>query len=322
MSCRRSSTGDLFVAMTFEALHRKCLCDLWDGDSVHFFDPMDECARDRFMACEAALGYVPADWISQSRRLKWIQLDGVGFDDYTQLDWRELGQRVVMTNIAGLASDLVAQTAVAGVLGIYRDLPDLIRLQARKLWQKDAIRARSRSLIGKQILLAGYGSIAKRIEQLLEGFGCRFSRFSLSGVQADLCNVADVLAILPRMDVVICSLPETSATRGMIDAQWFSRMRSDALLVNVGRGGVVDESAVIELLQNGHLHSAMLDVTDQEPLPSDSPLWEMPNVLLTQHTAGGDRNEQDRKINLFAENLRRYRNREALLHTVDWTKGY
>src|SRR5690606_32381870 len=219
-------------------------------------------------------------------------------------------------------ADAVAQTALAGLLALVRGVDRLARLQAQRRWDCAAIRGSIRTLSGADVVVMGYGGIGRRFPELLAPFGCRVPRFAPPAPEAELKNVAALDAALPQADVVFAALPEHPDTVGLLCAQRLRRLKPTAIVVNVGRGSVLDEAALVELLRRDELGGAVLDVTAQEPLPADHPLWGLPNVVLTQHTAGGECDEIDRKIAFFTDNCRRYRDGLPLRSQIDWSKGY
>lgn len=274
--------------------------------------------RQRFEGCEASFGRCPLPWIADSPSLRWIQLDSVGFDDLAKLDWPTLGRRVTVTNLAGFFADPVAESALAGVLALLRGIDRLALLQSRKSWQKLELRPTLRTLRGASVLLVGRGSIGRRFEALIAPFGCRVTattaRHPLPPVELDRA--------LASADVVFSSLPETTATRNFFDATRLALLKPRAIFVNVGRGGVVDETALAAALQARRLGGAVLDVTVVEPLPPESPLWTCPNVILTQHTGGGTEDEGMRKVEAFLDNFHRFTAGRPLAGVVDFARGY
>ena len=272
--------------------------------------------------CEVAFGNLPANWIQKLPALRWVQLESVGFAEYAPLDWAQLGRRITVTNMAGFFTDPVAETVLAGILGHYRGTHEMARLQAKRDWRKDELRAKLKLLRGAAVLLAGFGLIARRIRQMLEPFGCQLTSFARQATDADLHTTAELEAALPHTDIVIMTLPQTPQTVKLFDARRLDLIRHGALIVNVGRGTVVDENALVQRLRHGHLGGAVIDTTVEEPLPDDHPLWTCPNTILTQHTAGGTANEMDRKIDFFHWNLRSYCKDKPLKSVVDWQRGY
>ncbi len=266
--------------------------------------------------CDIAFGNPDPDDLLSAETLRWVQLESVGFGEYIDLDWSGLGSRVTLTNLAGFFCDPVAETALAGILALGRGVNHLVRLQAAGEWVGDPIRADLRLLKGAHVVMLGYGAINRRLAELLQPFGC-----TISPVGSDAAP--DKLdAVLPTTDILVSAVPDTPATRNLMNADRLALLPANAVFVNLGRGSVVDEAALAGALRRGHLAGAVLDVTCEEPLPADHPFWRCPNTLLTQHTGGGTNDEMDRKIDMFMENLQRYRNGAPLMGVVDMNRGY
>jgi glyoxylate/hydroxypyruvate reductase A len=288
-------------------------------ETVHIAHPDGLTTRDReaFAAAEIALGNCPAEWIAASTSLRWLQLASTGLDGYTRLAWRP---EVICTNLPGAFADPVAQTCVAGMLMHYRGLDRLVALQRSALWHRAELRPRLRTMVGQRVLMLGAGVIAQRVVTLLAPFGCEVTTFARRS--GDITTIDELDGALPDADIVCAVLPDTEQTRRLLDRRRLGLMKTNSLLVNAGRGSLIDETALIDALRAGHLAGAVLDVTVDEPLPPESPLWTCPNLLLTQHTAGGSNNENHTTIAVFAENLRRYRAGLPMHGIVDWQRGY
>ena len=262
------------------------------------------------------LGNPPAAWFDQPLpRLKFWQLDSAGFDGYKQVD--------VLASIANMGDYFAwpcAETMVAGVLALYRCIPELAVLQSRSEWVGAPIRSRTDLLSQKRVVILGTGTIGRAVRQMLTGFNCPVQMLARTDPQADLHSPDDLKAVLPQTDIVVNCLPGTA--KGFFSAELIAAMQPGSLYANVGRGSTTDESALISALQSGRLGGAVLDVTDREPLPADSPLWTMPNVLLTQHTGGGQPNEDAGKVAQFLRNLKHFQAGEPLENAVDLGRGY
>ena len=213
-----------------------------------------------------------------------------------------------------------AETMVAGILAFYRGIPGLVKAQDQKKWQNKQIRPTLDLLGTKQVIILGAGAIAQATKQMLSGFGCRVKLTARSNPAADIYSFEDLLAVLPDTDLVINTLP--GGVEKYVSEEFLAAMQLGSLYASVGRGSTTDEQALIRALQSGRLVGAVLDVTEKEPLPETSPLWEMGQVLLTQHTGGGYLYEDEGKIKLFLQNVDRFRNREQIENLVDLSRGY
>ncbi len=266
--------------------------------------------------CDVAFGNPDVQALTEADALRWIQLESVGFGEYADLDWDELGQRLTLTNLAGFFADPVAETALAGLLALARGIDDLVRLQVNATWEGDPIRTRLRSLTGSHVVMVGFGAINRRLAALLAPFACQITPIR-SETLADEMDRA-----LANADIVVCTAPDIPATRGLFDAARLALMPRHAVFANLGRGSIVDEAALAAALNTGQLGGAVLDVTVDEPLPADHPFWRCPNTILTQHTGGGTVDEVNRKIDVFLANFGRYSRGEPLSGIVDMMKGY
>lgn len=214
----------------------------------------------------------------------------------------------------------MAQTILGGILALNRGIDQMVRLKDRRDWQKVYFHPRLQIVKGAHVLLLGAGSVTTRVRELLAQFGCTFTAFGRTS--GDIHTPAELDDALPKADIVCAAMPDTPGTRGLLDASRIARFKRSALFLNVGRGSLVDEGALIAALKAGLLRGALLDVTVREPPDLDDPLWTCPRLILTQHcSAGTDRVHLD-TIAFFGENLARYRAGQPLLNTIDWTKGY
>ncbi|MGI9498905.1 MAG: D-2-hydroxyacid dehydrogenase [Geminicoccaceae bacterium] len=279
----------------------------WD---VRFQAPSDPCD------CSVVFGNPEPNVMAANRALGWLQLESVGFGEYTALDWARPGGAVQVTNLAGFFADPVAETALAGLLALGRGIDRLAILKQQAEWVGDPLREDLRLLKGAHVLLFGYGAINGRLAELLSPFGCNITRFT-SDWTVDALDAA-----LAKADIIVASVPDMPVTRGLFDHARVAGMKPGAVFCNFGRGSLVDEGALAEALQSGHLGGAVIDVTEDEPLPSPHPFWQCPNTLVTQHSGGGTADELDRKIDVFLANLTRYRAGEPLVGLVDFAKGY
>ena len=264
---------------------------------------------------DVLLGNPRPDALAGPLRLRWWQLDSAGFDKYVQLN-----VAFPVTNMGDLFAWPCAETIVAGVLALYRHLPELTRLQAEKRWVGVPIRPTLRLLRGQRAVVLGAGAIGRAVAQMLRGFNCSVQLLARTDPSATLHTPDELRAVLPETDLVINCLPGTLTN--FFDKSLIAAMKPGSVFANVGRGSTVDEPALIEALQTGHLGGAVLDVTAVEPLPTDNPLWTMPTVLLTQHTGGGQPGEERGKLDRFLANWHRFQANEPLLDQVTLGRGY
>jgi phosphoglycerate dehydrogenase-like enzyme len=232
-------------------------------------------------------------------------------------------ERVAISSASGVHAVPLAEWSIFGLLAFAKDLPRLRRDGAERAWPHYP----TTELRGQTLLVVGVGAIGLEVARLASAFGMR-----VVGVKRETGErVPHVDSLHPPEQLrelvgdahaIVVTLPLTDETRGLIDRDTIERMRDGAVFVNVGRGRVVDEEALIDALRSGKLAGAALDVTYKEPLPPESPLWEMENVILSPHTAALSWHENERIVELFAENLRRYLRGDGLLSRVRTTVFY
>ena len=272
--------------------------------------------RTAFQTADLLLGNPPLAWFAGPLpNLKFWQLDSAGFDGYQSVQ--------TMAQVANMGDYYAwpcAETMVAGLLAHYRRIPELALLQRQREWVGVPIRARTGLLRHKRVVILGSGTIGRAMRQMLTGFGCAVTMLARTDPQADLHSADELRAVLPQTDIVVNCLPGTAT--GFFSADLIAAMMSGSLYASVGRGTTTDEPALIGALRSGQLGGAILDVTATEPLPADSPLWTLPNVLLTQHTGGGQPDEDTGKLGLFLRNLDLFRAGEPVENAVELGRGY
>jgi len=260
----------------------------------------------------------PASLLSDLPKLKWIQLYSAGFEYYS-----ELTISATVTNMRDFFSEPCAETAIAGILSLYRGMSDFALLKQEKKWVGQKMRPALNTLQKKSVLILGAGNIGKRIEKILMGFDCNIHFYARTRAERVVTTIPEVEALIPTADIIIACLPGTEETKGFFKTTMIKLMKPSAIFVNVGRGNLVaDELALAKALMNHEIGGAVLDVTFDEPLPADHPLWTCPNTILSQHSAGGDANESLGLLNFFLENLQRYKTQQPLLNQVQLNKGY
>lgn len=287
----------------------------------------DERRWEEMIAAAEVLYGIPGDspeglaWaVRGARGLRWVQATSAGAGEQVrgaELTREEL-ERVIVTSAAGVHAGPLAEFALFGLLAFAKGLPRLLDDQRAHRWGHYPVD----ELSGRTLLIVGLGQIGAEVARLASAFGMRVIGLNRrgSGSWPYVDRVAGIDALerwLPEADAIVISVPLTSETAGLLDAGAIARIKPGATFVNIGRGGVVDEAALIEALRSERLAGAALDVFANEPLPADSPLWELPNVLLAPHTAGLSMNEDERIVSLFVENLGRYLRGERLRNQVD-----
>lgn len=264
-----------------------------------------------------------------ARRLRWIHSQAAAVH---QLMFPELvNSDVVITNAREVHGPVVAEQVIAMLLALAKQIPAAVRFQQQHIWGLDHIsrdRSRVRDIAGATLGLVGLGSIGRNVARHASAMGMRViaarehpEKEKPAGVD-EVFPTAKLIELLAQSDYVVLSTPVTPETTGMIGQEELAAMKPTACLINVGRGPLIQESALIEALRNCKIGGAALDVFDEEPLPSDSPFWDLENVLLTPHTAGVSEKMWERHYALFSENLHRYLAGKPLLGLVNKQLGY
>ena len=254
--------------------------------------------------------------IGAATGLKWLNSLFAGVEQFPLEDLAQRG--VMLTNGAGINAVPIAEYVVMLMLSHAKGYRDVVRAQDRHEWLRDS--PGKRELFGSKALILGYGGIGQEIGQRLEAFGVEVSKVSRSGGAGRLAPGA-WRAALGRFDWIIIAVPATSETTGMIGATELAAMRSDAVVVNIARGSVIDQPALLAALQSGTIGGALLDVTTPEPLPAENPLWD--HAEITMHLSGRAQSlAMQRSADRFLANLDRYRRGEALVPLVDYARGY
>ncbi len=245
------------------------------------------------------------DVLTASHSLRWMHVHSAGADRPIYEAMHARG--VVVTTSSGANAPVVAQTAVLGLLALARHWPRLLAAQRECRWAPLLATGLPRDLQGQTAVLVGWGPVGQQIGRLLQAFGLRVvvvRRSSAScgpGVQSVAAPALH--QVLPSADWLVLACALTPETRGMIGARELALLPAHCGVINVSRGDVVDESALIDALRKGHLGGAYLDVFAREPLPEDSPLWDLPNVLVTPHSAGFSDGNEERVADIFLDNL-------------------
>jgi D-3-phosphoglycerate dehydrogenase len=273
--------------------------------------------------CGHAKVPVPWDEVVRGGRLRWIQSSAAGLDHCLVPSVVE--SDITVTSASGVLANQVADHTMALLTGILRDLPTYFRAQQKH----EFIRRPTRDLHGARIGIIGMGRNGRRLAEVLSAFRTTIVATDWwAGEMKKPPQVAELLAaeavdeILPQVDILILAAPLTDQTQGMIDAQRLALLPRGAIVINVARGPLVVTEDLIAALESGHLGGAGVDVTEPEPLPPESRLWELPNVIITPHVGGQAASRIDDMTNFIAANIRRYRMGEPLVNLVDKRLGF
>lgn len=286
--------------------------------AVHIYAGRRTVTPEQLAQATVILGWPRPQDLAQCQNLKWLQTMWAGTEEYTAPGILPPG--AALTSSSGSNSQSVAEHMLACLLALCRKLPQCRDNQLKEQWVD---LGNMKTISGATVLVVGAGHIGSQFASR-----CRALGAYTIGLKRDLSRPVEGFdqlytmqrldELLPQADVVALSLPHSSATVGLMDARRLSLMKPDAILLNAGRGSVLDQDALLSLLQSGRLWGAALDVTDPEPLPAGHPLWSTPNLLLTPHLAGGMRLELTRKncVQMALDNLQRYLSGQSLHNRV------
>lgn len=274
---------------------------------------------------EIAAGRVPLEIVLQGPRLRWYQQWGAGAD--WLLRHPEMRQReVIITNASGVHAIPISEHVLALLLALARQIPDAVRAQDQRQWRRQEM-GEVFELAGKTMVLVGVGAIGGRIARLaaaleMQVIGVRRDPLRPAAGVARMVGPETLDEVLPSADFLVLTAPLTQETERLINEARLRRMKPHSVIINIGRGRTIDQAALIRALQEGWIGGAGLDVTDPEPLPADSPLWGLPNVLITAHYAGCTPAYDARALTIFMDNLARYVAGQPLRNVVDKRQGY
>jgi len=265
----------------------------------------------------------PPNTITRAPRLKWIQVTSAGVDRWRDTDtWKS---RIILTGVSGIHATPIGEFVLGLMLMFAKGAPLSFQMKQKRQWQRYAPRV----LRSKTVGIIGLGHIGSEVARLSKAFGMRVIATRRSAKQPGKARYVDTLLPAERMpqllaesDYVVLCLPLTPETHHIIGQAELKAMKPSAYIINIGRGRLIDEAALIRALDEKRIAGAGLDVTETEPLPSESRLWDFDNVILSPHVAGGMEDYMMRATELFCENLRRYLNGKKLLNVINRKKGY
>jgi phosphoglycerate dehydrogenase-like enzyme len=294
--------------------------DAWDRDAIRRLLPEADAAFTPF---------VDRDIFPAATRLRWVQSPAVGVGSlmFPEL----LASPVVVTSARGIRARAMAEHVLGVTIALARKLPIAIRAQVEHRWAQEQLEGAAvdiRTLRGQRLGLVGLGAIGAELVKIAAPFGFRITAIRRRTNEPRPEGVDEVWPpgrlhdLVAQSDVVVLAAPHTPETRRLIGKAELDRIKRGALLVNIARGKLVDDDAVIAALRDGRLGGAALDVFTTEPLPADSPYWDLPNVIVTPHTSGAMQDYWTPLVALFSDNLRRFERGESLRNVVDKVAGY
>jgi phosphoglycerate dehydrogenase-like enzyme len=275
------------------------------------------------------VGYsLRASQLAGAKKLQWIHSTAAGVVQLMYPELRDSG--ILVTNPSGIFSVPMAEHAIGMLIALARNFPDSVRYQDQSRWAQQELwdqPQRLTELSGQVLLIVGYGSIGHELASRAKAFGMRVRGVSRSGkgdsALADIIvPIGQLHDVLSEADFLVVSAPETSETKHLIGAPELARMKPTARLINVARGSLLDQSALLAALQQEKIAGAALDVTDPEPLPAADPLWKAPNLLITPHTSAVSDRLWSRQTSLLLDLLERWFDGRELFNQVDLRRGY
>ncbi len=285
-------------------------------DAAHVYARSSTVTPEQLAAATVIFGWPRAESMKQAVSLKWFQTMWAGTEEYAGF----LPEGILFTSSSGSNSRSVAEHMLTGLMAVCRRLPAYLDSQRAHVWKDEGP---MKTVLGGTVLVLGAGNVGSTFAGLCQGLGAKTIglKRTVTGPVAGFDEVRpmdELDALLPQADVAALTLPHSPQTAGLMNTDRIARMKDDAILISAGRGSVLDQDALVRAMTAGKLWGAALDVTDPEPLPDNSPLWDVPNLLLTPHVAGGLRLEITRRkcVEMAQENLRRYLAGEPLKNLV------
>jgi len=268
-------------------------------------------------------GRLPANYLQRAPNLKWLQVTSAGVDRYLTPEFKQ--SHVILTNVSGIHATPIGEFVLAFMLMLAKRIPYAFEMKQKKEWGRYGASV----LRGKTVGIVGLGHIGQEVARLSKAFGMnviatrRSTKTMTRSRYVDMVLPAGWLPkLLTQSDYVVITLPLTDETRNLFSAEQFRLMKETAYIINIGRGPIIDEPALICALQEKQIAGAGLDVFSQEPLPATSPLWDLPNVIMTPHVSGGQADYEQAANKIFCENLKRFLAGKRLINVVNKKLGY
>lgn len=285
----------------------------------------EELARE-IIDADVLYGFPTADLLRAGRALRWIQSPSAGVN-YLQHLPELVESDIVLTNTRGAHGPSIGEHTFALLFALTRHIPESLQAQRERHWARPELYRTSKEIRGRTMGIIGYGAIGRAVAQRATGFEMEILAVDPhpepgAPFVAETWTMDRLPDLLAQSDVVVVSAPLTPESHHLLDAAALTRMKPDAYLIVVSRGGIVDEAALADALKSGRLAGAGIDVAEIEPLAADSPLWDAPNLVITPHTAGDSSEKERRCVEILRENLIRFAHGEALLNVVDKRRGY
>lgn len=300
------------------------LLDELDGVEITTCTP-DE-VQDHAPDMEIFFGKPSVALIEAAPKLKWIQAPSAGVEFVANIP-KLANSDVLLTNTRGAHGPSIGEHTIALLLAMTRHIPESIEQRRQRVWDRTVLYRTAREIGGMTMGIIGFGALGRGIAQRAGAMEMNVLAVDAQAVDGtglvdEVWPVSQLDDLLEQSDVVVIATPYTAETHHLVGEVELAKMKEDAYLIVVSRGGIVDEKALIDALHNDRLAGAALDVTMPEPPEPDSPLWDCPRLLLTPHTAGASARKEQRVVEIFRDNIERYQHGEPLLNLVDKTRGF
>ncbi|WFR59294.1 D-2-hydroxyacid dehydrogenase [Anaerocolumna sp. AGMB13025] len=282
-----------------------------------------ETTKELIRQADIIYGWPEVQYLKDAENLKWLHLPSAGADGYTNKA-SYYNKDIILTNSSGVFGLPIAEHVFAMILSYNRNLQEYAYDKKEKIWKG---LTKTRDFYGSTIGIIGLGDIGTEIAKRAKAWGAEVLAVKRTITEVPeyvdkLYSLEDIDEVLTQSDYVVLALPNTQKTQGIMNEEKLKKMKPHAFLVNIGRGALIDQEALIKALQENWIGGAGLDVTTPEPLPEDSPLWELPNVILTPHTSGSSPSNITRRFEMFNRNLKLFLENKPLENLVDFTEGY
>jgi len=282
---------------------------------------------DELATAEAYMGWLSREAFVGAKNLKWLQSPSTGVDGFLRIPELRDGD-VILTSARGTHAACLAEHALGMIFAFTRGIRASIMDQQDHTWGSRKLRNSLVELTGSTVGIVGFGSVGRALAERVHAFGTRILAVDVvpdnkPDYVETLEGVGGLPDLLAASDYVVVTVPLTASTRHLISAEQIGLMKPSAMLIGISRGSVIDEDALVAALEEDRLAAAALDVFETEPLPADSPLWDVKNLLITPHDAGGTQFEADHILEIFAENVDRYVERRfPLRNQIDKQQGF
>jgi phosphoglycerate dehydrogenase-like enzyme len=282
-----------------------------------------ETTKELIRQADIIYGWPEVQYLKEAENLKWLHMPSAGVEGYTSKAGY-YNKDIILTNSSGVFGLPIAEHVFAMILSYNRNLQEYSYNKAEKKW-KDI--SKTRDFYGSTIGIIGLGDIGTEVAKRAKAWGANVLAVKRTVTEVPeyidkFYSLEDIDEVLVQSDYVLLALPITQKTQGIMNEERLKIMKPHAFLVNIGRGALIDQEALIKALQENWIGGAGLDVTTPEPLPQDSPLWDLPNVILTPHISGSSPTNLARRFDMFNRNLKLFLENKPLENLVDFTEGY